>query len=126
MTILNLRYRILLAAFPLSLLLPGLVSSDAQAEGVEPHHQTITSAQEPLSSSVTSYTLQGVVVELQGEQVVLNHQAVAALNWPAMTMPFQLANAELAQGLTPGLHIEAQFVPVANDSPRILHWQAVK
>ena len=26
----------------------------------------------------------------------------------------------------PGLHIEAQFVPVANDSPRILHWQAVK
>lgn len=126
MTILNLRYRILLAAFPLSLLLPGLVSSDVQAEGVEPHHQTITSTQEPLSSSVTSHTLQGVVVQLQGELVVLSHQAVAALNWPAMTMPFQLANAEQAQGLTPGLHIEAQFVPVANDSPRILHWQAVK
>jgi Cu/Ag efflux protein CusF len=125
MTILNLRYRILLAAFPLYLLLLGL-ATDVQAEGAEPHHQTITSTREPLSSSVTSYTLQGVVVQLQGEQVVLNHQAVAALNWPAMTMPFQLANAELAQGLTPGLHIEAQFVPVANDSPRILHWQAVK
>ena len=126
MTILNLRYRILLAAFPLSLLLPALVSSDAQAEGTDPHHQTITSAQETPSASVASYTLQGVVVELQGELVVLNHQAVVALNWPAMTMPFQLANAEQAQGLTPGLHTEAQFVPVANDSPRILHWQAVK
>lgn len=126
MTILNLRYRILLAAFPLTLLLPGLVSSNVQAESVEPHHQTSTSTQKNSSVSVASYTLQGVVVQLQGEQVVLSHQAVAALNWPAMTMPFQLANAELAQGLTPGLHIEAQFVPVANDSPRILHWQAVK
>ena len=95
MTILNLRYRILLAAFPLSLLLPALVSSDAQAEGTDPHHQTITSAQETPSASVASYTLQGVVVELQGELVVLNHQAVVALNWPAMTMPFKVADKAL-------------------------------
>lgn len=69
------------------------------------------------------YSLKGEVVQLLDGRVVLNHQAVTALNWPAMTMPFQLATPELVQGLTPGLQIEAQFVLVENDSPRILQWQ---
>lgn len=72
---------------------------------------------------VSLYRLKGEVVQLLDGRVVLNHQAVTALSWPAMTMPFQLATPELVQGLTPGLQIEAQFVLVENDSPRILQWQ---
>ena len=123
MTILNLRYRSLLAAFSLPLFVLTVGTASAQAEVTASHHPEQTAA-EP--SHPSAYTLRGEVVELQGDRVLLNHQAVAALNWPAMTMPFQLASAELAQGLTPGLQIEVQFAPVANDSPRILQWQAVK
>ena len=123
MTILNLRYRSLLAAFSLPLFVLTVGTASAQAEVTASHHPEQTAA-EP--SHPSAYTLRGEVVELQGDRVLLNHQAVAALNWPAMTMPFQLASAELAQGLTPGLQIEVQFAPVTNDSPRILHWQAVK
>ena len=123
MTMLNLRYRSLLAAFSLPLFVLTVGTASAQAEVTASHHPEQTAA-EP--SHPSAYTLRGEVVELQGDRVLLNHQAVAALNWPAMTMPFQLASAELAQGLTPGLQVEVQFAPVANDSPRILHWQAVK
>ena len=123
MTMLNLRYRSLLAAFSLPLFVLTVGTASAQAEVTASHHPEQTAA-EP--SHPSAYTLRGEVVELQGDRVLLNHQAVAALNWPAMTMPFQLASAELAQGLTPGLQIEVQFAPVTNDSPRILHWQAVK
>ena len=123
MTILNLRYRSLLAAFSLPLFVLTVGTASAQAEVTASHHPEQTAA-EP--SHPSAYTLRGEVVELQGDRVLLNHQAVAALNWPAMTLPFQLASAELAQGLTPGLQIEAQFAPVANDSPRILQWRAVK
>ena len=123
MTMLNLRYRSLLAAFTLPLFVLIVGTASAQAEVTASHHPEQTAA-EP--SHPSAYTLRGEVVELQGDRVLLNHQAVAALNWPAMTMPFQLASAELAQGLTPGLQIEAQFAPVANDSPRILQWRAVK
>ena len=123
MTMLNLRYRSLLAAFSLPLFALTVVAASAQAEVTASHHSEQASA-EP--SHPSSYTLRAEVVELQGDRVLLKHQAVAALNWPAMTMPFQLASAKLAQGLTPGLQIEAQFAPVANDSPRILQWQAVK
>ncbi len=123
MTILNLRYRSLLAAFSLPLFVLTVGTASAQAEVTASHHPEQTAA-EP--SHPSAYTLRGEVVELQGDRVLLNHQAVAALNWPAMTMPFQLASAELAQGLTPGLQIEAQFAPVTNDSPRILQWRAVK
>lgn len=72
------------------------------------------------------YRLKGEVVQLLDGRVVLNHQAVTALSWPAMTMPFQLATPDLVQGLTPGLQIEAQFALVENDSPRILQWQVAK
>ncbi len=77
-----------------------------------------------MAKRAPTYEVRGQVVKLEGGQVVLSHEAIAALQWPAMTMPFQLAKPELAQGLTPGLHISAQFEKVENDAPRIVSWQA--
>ena len=40
-------------------------------------------------------------------------------------MPFQLATPDLAEGLKPGLKLEAQFEPVNGDAPRIVSWKAM-
>ena len=42
--------------------------------------------------------------------VTLNHEPVATLKWPAMTMDFVLANASLLQGLKPGVPVSFEFV----------------
>jgi len=78
----------------------------------------------PAMSQIQTFPLKGEVVKLEDGKVVLAHEAIAALNWPAMTMPFQLATPELAKGLKPGLKIEARFEKVDGDSPRIVSWQA--
>ena len=100
-----------------ALLLPTLPLMAAQHEGMAMDEQQAPAA--------TRYTLHGEVVRLEAGRVVLSHQAIAALNWPAMTMPFQLATPGLAEGLKPGLKLEAQFEPVNGDAPRIVSWKAM-
>lgn len=63
------------------------------------------------------------VVSVQAQQVTLSHQAIPALGWPAMTMPFTLATPQLAEGLKPGLAILATIRPVDGDSPVVTGWQ---
>ena len=48
----------------------------------------------------------GVVVAVNGDMLTLSHEAIASLQWPAMTMPFKLADRQLAQGLAKGQTIE--------------------
>lgn len=82
----------------------------------------MTMPAQPSTAGEKGYAVAAEVVALEGNKVVLSHQAISALGWPAMTMPFVLATPELAKGLTPGLHIEATVAPVNNDSPRLLRW----
>ena len=42
------------------------------------------------------------VAKLAPGLVTLTHEAVPALQWPPMTMPFPLATPDLARGLKPG------------------------
>ena len=110
------------AVFMVSMLFAPAFAATSHAHG----DMAAASGAASILAPVSLYSLKGEVVQLLDGRVVLNHQAVAALNWPAMTMPFQLATPELVQGLTPGLQIEAQFALVENDSPRILQWQVAK
>lgn len=98
------------------LLTPGVVAA-AGMSGMD------MSAQ-PATPQAKGYAVAAQVVALEGNKVVLSHQAIPALGWPAMTMPFVLATPGLAKGLTPGLKIEATVAPVANDSPQLLRWTA--
>lgn len=41
-----------------------------------------------------------------GQSVVLHHEPIRALRWPAMTMELKLADPELAAGLEPGTQVE--------------------
>ena len=102
------------------LLLPALPAMAAEHQ----HDAMNMQMASPAMSQTQTFPLQGEVVKLEDGKVVLAHEAIAALNWPAMTMPFQLATPELAKGLKPGLKIEARFEKVEGDAPRIVSWQA--
>jgi Cu(I)/Ag(I) efflux system membrane fusion protein len=51
----------------------------------------------------------GTVKSISGKTITLAHEPVKSLGWPAMTMPFQLARAELAAGLKPGDRVHFSF-----------------
>lgn len=100
------------------LLLPALPAMAAE------HQHDAMNMQMASPAMSQTFPLQGEVVKLEDGKVVLAHEAIAALNWPAMTMPFQLATPALAKGLKPRLKIEARFEKVEGDAPRIVSWQA--
>lgn len=89
--------------------------------GVAAGHQVVASGQFLLDSEASlqglmarsaaapSYRTTGVVVEIAGGEITLAHAPVPELKWPAMTMPFKLANPALARGLAPGQAVSFAF-----------------
>ena len=57
----------------------------------------------------------GVVGALEGGELTLKHEPVPALNWPAMTMGFKLAEPALAKGLKPGQRLRFSFMQRGDD-----------
>ena len=51
----------------------------------------------------------GRIEALQGAEITLSHEAIPQLDWPAMTMPFRLANPALAQGFKVGERVRFAF-----------------
>lgn len=51
------------------------------------------SVQASESSAAQQWQGQGVVQEISPPNITLQHQAIPELQWPAMTMPFVLANS---------------------------------
>jgi len=78
-----------------------LIDSEASLQGVTAR-AAATSAAEP-------YRTTGVVVEIEGSRITLDHAPVPALRWPAMTMPFSLADPALARGLKKGEAVSFTF-----------------
>lgn len=60
----------------------------------------------PASAATKANTAQGsgVITSLdsQANRVVIDHQPIASLNWPQMTMGFKLADHKMLQGLEVG------------------------
>jgi Cu(I)/Ag(I) efflux system membrane fusion protein len=75
-----------------------LIDSEASLQGVLARLPTQTVA----ASDTALNEADGTVKSISGDQITLAHEPVKSLGWPAMTMPFQLARAELAAGLKPG------------------------
>jgi Cu(I)/Ag(I) efflux system membrane fusion protein len=84
-----------------------LIDSEASLQGVMARAGA-TSAAEPFRTT-------GVVVEIEGNRITLDHAPVPALRWPAMTMPFSLADAALAQGLKKGQAVSFTFHKQGDD-----------
>lgn len=75
-----------------------------------------------MAHGAQQYPLNGTVVSVDAanRQVTLSHDAVQELNWPAMTMPFSVADSSLLSGLQPGQHIMAMFTTKEGESPTIV------
>jgi membrane fusion protein, copper/silver efflux system len=61
------------------------------------------------------YRTRGVVVAVDAGIVTLEHEAVPALKWPPMTMPFKLADRALAKSLKKGQTVEFSFAKEGDD-----------
>ena len=78
-----------------------LIDSEATLQGV-----TARAASAPAAE----YEVDGVVsAAAEGGLITLDHAPVPALKWPAMTMPFQLAQPDLAKGLKAGDKVRFSF-----------------
>jgi Cu(I)/Ag(I) efflux system membrane fusion protein len=61
------------------------------------------------SKSANTYQAVGSLDAIDGADVTITHQPIQALNWPGMTMDFQLASPDLIKGVAPGSPIRFEF-----------------
>jgi Cu(I)/Ag(I) efflux system membrane fusion protein len=87
-----------------------LIDSEASLQGL-----LARGAAEPAAAAPVVYQGRGVVVEVEPGSVTLAHEPVPALKWPAMTMPFRVADPQLAKSLAKGQRIEFGFVKQGDD-----------
>jgi len=87
-----------------------LIDSEATLQGV-----TARAASAPAAAA--EHHVNGVVSEAaEGGTITLEHEPVPALKWPAMTMPFKLAEPGLAKGLKPGDKVHFSFRQQGDDA----------
>ena len=85
-----------------------LIDSEASLSGVEARPIGVPSAT-PGKSTSTLYETTGKIEQITAQSVTLSHEPVPALDWPAMTMTFQLANPALARDLKTGDRVRFGF-----------------
>jgi len=66
------------------------------------------------------YSGTGTVQSIAGDQVTISHGPVEGLGWPAMTMSFKAASAEILSGVGVGDQISFSFT--ADGSAYTLTW----
>jgi Cu(I)/Ag(I) efflux system membrane fusion protein len=87
-----------------------LVDSEASLQGVMARGaQVPASAGMPTPAAMAVYRTTGVIVEIEPDSLTLEHAAVPALKWPAMTMPFKLADKSMTAGLRKGQSVDFSF-----------------
>lgn len=89
-------------ALAASLLLAGTAAAQGGDHGSHANHAA--AAQAPVE-------VVGVVraVDAEARSVTISHEAISALNWDAMTMPFQVADRSLLNGITIGTKVRFQL-----------------
>jgi len=87
--------------------------SHAQSGGMK----DMDAAKKPAAVTQAANKATGVVkkVDPKAGTVTLAHDPVKSLNWPAMTMGFQVRDKALLEKLQPGKKIEFEFVQQGKD-----------
>jgi Cu/Ag efflux protein CusF len=79
-----------------------LAFASLNAQAADPHagHMSMQAA----APATKAHAGQGVVkkVDAKASQITLAHEAIASLEWPAMTMAFPVADAALLKGIKAG------------------------
>lgn len=91
-----------------------LIDSEASLQGLTARAPAEAAATTAAAASAQQgptgeFTTRGRVIELDAAAITLEHEAVPALKWPAMTMPFQLARPDLARGVKAGDAVRFRF-----------------
>jgi membrane fusion protein, copper/silver efflux system len=98
-----------------------LIDSEASLQGVLARSAApaaaagASAAKSATTSAAPEYRTQGVLMEIDADTVTLEHEPIAALKWPAMTMPFRIADKTLVQGLQKGQAVQFGFVKQGDD-----------
>jgi membrane fusion protein, copper/silver efflux system len=83
-----------------------LIDSEANLSGVEARPVTTGSAPDATPTLVEGM---GRIEEVKGDWITLSHGPIPALQWPAMTMQFRLADPTLARGFKTGDRVTFAF-----------------
>lgn len=84
-----------------------LIDSEASLSGALARLETTNAAAQPATPALHNAT--GRITAINGDAVTIEHGPVASLDWPAMTMPFRLARADLGRGLRVGDSVTFRF-----------------
>ncbi len=78
---------------------------------------TTTGMAQPDTSGMQAHKATGTitVVDSNSRTVTIEHEPVASLNWPAMTMTFEVQDASQLQNLEAGDQIQFAFVDAGNN-----------
>lgn len=77
-----------------------LIDSEASLSGALARLETTNTA--PQAAATTEHSASGRITAINGDAITIAHGPVATMQWPAMTMQFRLARADLGRGLRVG------------------------
>ncbi len=88
-----------------------LIDSEANLSGAEarPIGEASSNAAAQTAPRQGQYQTSGTIVKITADGVTLQHQAIPALRWPAMTMTFRPADPALLRGLKRGDRVHFSF-----------------
>ncbi|MBX3624157.1 MAG: efflux RND transporter periplasmic adaptor subunit [Rhizobacter sp.] len=86
-----------------------LIDSEASMRGVAPRAAASGASAPQPSASPAMHEGSGKVIEVSETEITLDHGPIASLKWPAMQMPFKLAQPGLARGLKAGDAVQFSF-----------------
>ena len=86
-----------------------LLDSEASLAGVQARPITGAGPTQKAAAAPALHRSQGRVEQISPASVTLSHEAVPALQWPAMTMTFKLASPQLATGVKAGDRVSFAF-----------------
>jgi len=89
-----------------------LLDSEASLSGVEA--RPVSTGGPPAATGPALHESVGRIEQISPASVTLSHEAVPAIQWPAMTMTFRLADPALARGMKAGERVGFAFEQTPN------------
>lgn len=84
-----------------------LIDSEASLSGALARLESTNATAQSATPAMHDAT--GRITAINGDAITIAHSPVASLDWPAMTMPFRLARADLGHGLRVGDSVAFRF-----------------
>ncbi len=94
-----------------------LIDSEASLRGLEARLNDEPAPQQP--AAAPRHEASGKVEEIGNDELTLSHEAIPALKWPAMTMPFKRPPQGLPRGLAVGDMVRFEFYVAEDGSAQL-------